>query len=43
MNQMITPQQMADDLKALVKEVAQGDPEAEAVLWEGLSAMFFSL
>jgi hypothetical protein len=43
MNTLITPEQMADNLKAMVKEHANGDPEAEAVLWEYLSALFFQL
>lgn len=41
MNKLITPEQMAESLVALVEKHAQGDPEKEAAILDYLSALFF--
>jgi hypothetical protein len=41
MNTLITPEEMAERLVAMVKEHAKGDPEAEVAIIEYLSHLFF--
>ena len=41
MNTLITPEQMAESLVALIEDHAQGDPEKQVAIMEYLSVLFF--